>query len=111
MVRFTAADVVRHPLVGKIVEAYEGPGRVMLDIAIDADEEWDSSTAGRALAASPPTAAIAESAFPQLDDSRAPVELSVRLTSDEESARSTPSGAARTSRPTSCPSRWPSRRA
>jgi phosphate starvation-inducible protein PhoH and related proteins len=27
MVRFTAADVVRHPLVGRIVEAYEGPGR------------------------------------------------------------------------------------
>ena len=26
MVRFSAADVVRHPLVGKIVEAYEGPG-------------------------------------------------------------------------------------
>jgi phosphate starvation-inducible protein PhoH and related proteins len=26
-VRFSAADVVRHPLVGKIVEAYEGPGR------------------------------------------------------------------------------------
>jgi phosphate starvation-inducible PhoH-like protein len=26
-VRFTAADVVRHPLVGKIVEAYEGPGQ------------------------------------------------------------------------------------
>jgi phosphate starvation-inducible PhoH-like protein len=26
MIRFTAADVVRHPLVGKIVEAYEGPG-------------------------------------------------------------------------------------
>ncbi|WP_205478383.1 PhoH family protein [Sphingomonas arenae] len=25
-VRFGAADVVRHPLVGKIVEAYEGPG-------------------------------------------------------------------------------------
>lgn len=25
MVRFGAADVVRHPLVGKIVEAYEGP--------------------------------------------------------------------------------------
>ena len=24
--RFTAADVVRHPLVGRIVEAYEGPG-------------------------------------------------------------------------------------
>jgi phosphate starvation-inducible PhoH-like protein len=27
MVRFSAADVVRHPLVGKIVEAYEGPAR------------------------------------------------------------------------------------
>lgn len=26
-VRFSAADVVRHPLVGRIVEAYEGPGR------------------------------------------------------------------------------------
>ena len=25
MIRFSAADVVRHPLVGKIVEAYEGP--------------------------------------------------------------------------------------
>jgi len=25
MVRFTTADVVRHPLVGRIVEAYEGP--------------------------------------------------------------------------------------
>ena len=26
MVRFTAADVVRHPIVGRIVEAYEGAG-------------------------------------------------------------------------------------
>ncbi|MEO5774248.1 MAG: PhoH family protein [Sphingomicrobium sp.] len=26
MIRFGSADVVRHPLVGKIVEAYEGPG-------------------------------------------------------------------------------------
>ena len=25
-VRFNAGDVVRHPLVGRIVEAYEGPG-------------------------------------------------------------------------------------
>ena len=24
-IRFTAADVVRHPIVGRIVEAYEGP--------------------------------------------------------------------------------------
>ena len=27
VVRFSALDVVRHPLVGRIVEAYEGPGR------------------------------------------------------------------------------------
>ncbi len=26
MIRFSASDVVRHPLVGRIVEAYEGPG-------------------------------------------------------------------------------------
>jgi len=26
-IRFSAADVVRHPLVGRIVEAYEGPGQ------------------------------------------------------------------------------------
>ena len=25
MIRFSSKDVVRHPLVGKIVEAYEGP--------------------------------------------------------------------------------------
>ena len=25
MIRFTAADVVRHPLVGRIVLGYEGP--------------------------------------------------------------------------------------
>ena len=27
VIRFGAADVVRHPLVGRIVEAYEGPGQ------------------------------------------------------------------------------------
>ena len=27
MIRFGAGDVVRHPLVGRIVEAYEGPAR------------------------------------------------------------------------------------
>ena len=26
MIRFSSADVVRHPLVGRIVQAYEGPG-------------------------------------------------------------------------------------
>ena len=25
-IRFTSADVVRHPIVGRIVEAYEGAG-------------------------------------------------------------------------------------
>jgi phosphate starvation-inducible PhoH-like protein len=28
VVRFGAADVVRHPLVGRIVDAYEGPNSV-----------------------------------------------------------------------------------
>jgi phosphate starvation-inducible PhoH-like protein len=26
-IRFGPGDVVRHPLVGRIVEAYEGPGK------------------------------------------------------------------------------------
>jgi phosphate starvation-inducible PhoH-like protein len=29
-VRFTAADVVRHPLVGRIVEAYDAADRIRL---------------------------------------------------------------------------------
>ena len=37
-----------------------------LDIAIDADAEWDSSTDWATLARSAADAAIAESAFPQL---------------------------------------------
>jgi phosphate starvation-inducible PhoH-like protein len=28
VVQFTSADVVRHPLVGRIVDAYEGPGAI-----------------------------------------------------------------------------------
>src|SRR5438045_6196270 len=28
VVRFTGADVVRHPLVGRIVDAYEGPNSI-----------------------------------------------------------------------------------
>ena len=60
-----------------------------LDIAIDSDEEWDSST-GRGnghwheLARAAATAAIAESAFPQLGQGERAVELSIRLTSDAE---------------------------
>ena len=56
---------------------------MMLDIALDADPEWDSSDWG-ALARSAAEAAIAESAFPQLGRGAREVELSIRLTSDEE---------------------------
>ena len=56
----------------------------MLDIAIEADGEWDSSTGWNELAREAAMAAIAESAFPQLGSSERTVELSVRLTSDEE---------------------------
>ncbi|HET9336950.1 MAG TPA: rRNA maturation RNase YbeY [Sphingomicrobium sp.] len=55
-----------------------------LDIAIDADAEWDSSKDWATLARSAAAAAIAESAFPQLGQSERAVELSVRLTSDDE---------------------------
>ena len=55
-----------------------------LDIVIDADSEWDSSNNWAALARSAAAAAIAESAFPQLGQGERSVELSVRLTSDDE---------------------------
>jgi probable rRNA maturation factor len=57
---------------------------MMLDIAIDADAEWDSSSRWEVLVREAAEAAIAESAFPQLTSSTRPVELSVRLTSDSE---------------------------
>jgi probable rRNA maturation factor len=57
---------------------------MMLDVAIDTDAEWDSSTGWEELVSRAARAAIAESAFPQLGASVRPVELSVRLTSDEE---------------------------
>ncbi|MBV9527659.1 rRNA maturation RNase YbeY [Sphingomonas sp.] len=56
----------------------------MIEIAIDADEEWDSSSGWEALVRSAAEAAVAESAFPQLGSGQRPVELSVRLTGDEE---------------------------
>ena len=55
-----------------------------LDIAIETDGEWDSSTDWSLLVRRAAEAAIAESAFPQLSQSERPVELSVRLTGDEE---------------------------
>jgi probable rRNA maturation factor len=57
---------------------------MMLDIVLDADPEWDSSTGWDELAAKAVTAAIAESAFPQLGEGPRVVELSVRLADDEE---------------------------
>ena len=54
-----------------------------LDIDIDADPEWDSSTGWDSLVRSAAEAAIAESAFPQLGQSSRAVELSVRLTGNE----------------------------
>ena len=57
---------------------------MILDIALDADPEWDSSTDWDALARAAAAAAIAESAFPQLAQTARPVELSIRLGSDAE---------------------------
>jgi probable rRNA maturation factor len=57
---------------------------MILDIAIDADPEWDSSVGWDELARKAATAAIAESDFPQLAEGRQIVELSVRLAEDDE---------------------------
>jgi len=56
----------------------------MLEVAIEADGEWDSSTGWDELACAAAAAAIAESAFPQLSSGRRTVELSIRLASDDE---------------------------
>jgi probable rRNA maturation factor len=56
----------------------------MLEIALDADEEWDSSRISEQLVRRAAEAAIAESAFPQLAEFGRTVELSVRLTEDEQ---------------------------
>jgi probable rRNA maturation factor len=61
---------------------------MMLQIALEADEEWDSSRQGafswEKLVREAAEAAIAESAFPQLTTSERPIELSVRLAGDAE---------------------------
>jgi probable rRNA maturation factor len=56
----------------------------MLEISLDADEEWDSSRSWELLVRRAAEAAISESAFPQLATSARPVEISVRLTDDEQ---------------------------
>ena len=56
----------------------------MLEIALEADEEWDSSCAWDELARSAAEAAVAESAFPELAQSPREIEISIRLTGDAE---------------------------
>ena len=56
----------------------------MLEVAIDADGEWDSSRSWDGLVRRAAEAAIAESAFPQLATSGRAVEISVLLTGDAE---------------------------
>ncbi|MFL6795399.1 MAG: rRNA maturation RNase YbeY [Sphingomicrobium sp.] len=57
---------------------------MMLEIAFDADEEWDSSKRWEPLVRKAAEAAIAESAFPDLMDSDRAIEMSVTLTGDDE---------------------------
>jgi probable rRNA maturation factor len=55
----------------------------MLEVAIEADEEWDSSRSWVELVRGAAEAAIAESAFPHLAASPRHVEISVLLTDDD----------------------------
>src|SRR5438067_5043551 len=55
-----------------------------LEIALEADEEWDSSRPWEPLVRRSAEAAICESAYPDLALSGRKVEISVRLTSDEQ---------------------------
>jgi probable rRNA maturation factor len=57
---------------------------MMIEVALDADEEWDSSHSWEGLVRQAAEAAIAESAFPQLATSSRAIEISVRLTDDAE---------------------------
>jgi probable rRNA maturation factor len=55
-----------------------------LEVALEADEEWDSSSPWKPLVRKAAEAAIAESAYPALSDSERIVEISVTLTGDEQ---------------------------
>ena len=55
-----------------------------LEVSIEADEEWDSSTDWAGLAEAAARAAIAESAYPSLGAAARSVELSVVFSNDEE---------------------------
>lgn len=56
----------------------------MIGIALDADEEWDSSHAWEDLARGAAEAAIAESVFPELGKGSHLAEISVRLGGNDE---------------------------
>jgi len=56
----------------------------MLDVTIEADPEWDSSTDWEQLVRAAAASAIAESRFPGLANQPRAAELFVRLTSDAE---------------------------
>ena len=55
----------------------------MLEIAVEADEEWDSSRSWDEIVRGAAEAAVAESAFRQLATSERPIEISVLLTGDD----------------------------
>ena len=55
-----------------------------LEIALDSDEEWDSSSTWLPLVRQAAEAALAESAYPDLAESDRSVEISVTLTGDEQ---------------------------
>ena len=57
---------------------------MMLEIMVEADEEWDSSSELLSLVRSAAEAAVAESAFPELAASPRDVELSIRLAGDSD---------------------------
>jgi probable rRNA maturation factor len=57
---------------------------MMLELALEADSEWDSSGSLEPLVRRAAAAAVAESAFPELASSERPIEISVRLTGDDE---------------------------
>src|SRR5689334_17291721 len=55
-----------------------------IQIALEADEDWDSSSPWKPLVRKAAEAAIAESAYASLNDSERPVEISITLTGDEQ---------------------------
>ncbi|NUQ18304.1 MAG: rRNA maturation RNase YbeY [Sphingomonas sp.] len=56
----------------------------MLEIALDSDEEWDSSRSWLPLVRKAAQAAIAESDYPEIADADRPIEISVTLTGNDE---------------------------